>query len=379
LIMHNLLIPPFPLHYRFNMSDVSLPTELPFDINQFEQICSLVESEFSVEEKLIERGIPTFYVKIGEDSKTAFLRLNKKLNEMKFTPLLRPIHDRTVLRVIPKLPTRPSRIIINIVLLLATIGTTFFTGYLLSRGLPEFIPNPYIGAAAFTIAILAILGAHEMGHKLAADKHGVEATYPYFIPGFPPIGTFGAVIQQKSLSPNKDALFDLGVSGPVIGFIVTIMVTAIGVMLSPVVAESQVPPNTSPIAVPLLFDFLIVVFAKWPMTGGNYVMLLHPVAFAGWVGMIVTTLNLLPTGMLDGGHTVRSLLGEKARVVLTFLSIALLFFFGYWLMLFFVLFLSIYKHPGPLDDVSKLSTGRKLFTMFLIVIFVLCVVPLGFF
>jgi membrane-associated protease RseP (regulator of RpoE activity) len=204
----------------------------------------------------------------------------------------------------------------------------------------------------------------------------VEATYPYFIPGIPPIGTFGAVIQQKSLSPNRDALFDLGASGPVIGFIVTIIVTAVGLLLSPVVAEAQLPPNTVAIQVPLLFEFLETTLVKAPALSGSYSLLLHPVAFAGWVGMIVTMLNLLPTGMLDGGHTVRSLLGEKARWVLTFLSIAVLLYFGYWLMLFLVLFFSVIKHPGPLDDISKLSTGRKAFALLLVAIFVLCLTPL---
>jgi membrane-associated protease RseP (regulator of RpoE activity) len=359
------------------MSDVPLPTEPFFDINQFEQMSSLVESEFVVEEKLVERGTPTFYVKLDGGSKDAFLRLVKKLDEMKFMPILRRADGRPVLRVLPKPSTGKSRPIINVILLLATIGTTFLTGYLLSLGLSDQIPNPYLGATEFTLAILAILGAHEMGHKLAANRHKVEATYPYFIPGLPPIGTFGAVIQQKSLSPNKDALFDLGASGPLIGFIVTIVVTAIGVMISPVVPESQLPANTAPLAVPILFELLTGALVKWPTAHGTYYLLLHPVAFAGWVGMIVTMLNLLPTGTLDGGHTVRSLLGEKARIVLTILSIAVLLIFQYWLMLIFVLFLSFYHHPGPLDDVSRLSTGRKALALLLVVIFAICLTPLA--
>lgn len=356
------------------MSDIPLPTEPAIGLDQFDQISGTVESEFSVEEKLMELGVPTFYVKVREDSKDAFLRLVKKLDEMKLLPVLRRIGERTVLRVVPKPQTRPSRPIINIILLLATIGTTFLSGYILSLGLPHNILNPYVGATEFTVAILAILGAHEMGHKLTSNRHRVEATYPYFIPGIPPIGTFGAVIQQKSLSPNKDALFDLGASGPVIGFIVTIIVTAIGVILSPVV--TALPSNATLISVPLLFDFLERALVQVPATSEGY-FLFHPVAFAGYVGMIVTMLNLLPTGMLDGGHTVRSLLGDKARWVLTFLSIAVLLVFQYWLMLFLVLFLSVFKHPGPLDDVSKLSNGRKLFALFLIAIFVLCLTPLG--
>lgn len=336
----------------------------------------MVESEFSVEDKLLELGVPTFYVKLREDSKAAFLRLVTKLEEIKAIPLLRRKDDRIVLNVIPKPSSGKHRPIVNILLLAATIVTTFVSGYFLSAGLPEAIPNPYLGAAEFMVAILAILGAHEMGHKLTSDRHHVEATYPYFIPGFPPIGTFGAVIQQKSLSPNKDALFDLGASGPVIGFIVTIFVTAVGVLLSPIVPVSQVPTGTSTIQVPLLFELLQRLLINVPSTPGNYSLLLHPVAFAGWVGMLVTMLNLLPTAMLDGGHTARSLVGNKARWVLTFLTFAIMLYFGYTLMLFFVLFLSFFKHPGPLDDVSKLSMSRKVFSFLLIAIFVLSIAPL---
>ena len=359
------------------MSDLPLPVNQGFGPDQFDAIGRIVQSEFAVEEELLELGVPTFYVQIREDSKDAFLRLIAKLEEVKGVPILRRREDRNVLRVIPKPQTRPYRPVINIVLLAATIVTTFISGYFLSAALPETLPNPYVGAVEFTVAILAILGAHEMGHKLTSDRHHVEATYPYFIPGLPPIGTFGAVIQQKSLSPNKDALFDLGASGPVIGFIVTIVVTIIGVMLSPIVEVSSLPSNTAVIQVPLLFEFLERVIVQAPATPGTYSMLFHPVAFAGWVGFIVTTLNLLPTAMLDGGHTVRSLLGDKARWGLTFLSFAVLLLFQYWVMLFFVLFLSFFRHPGPLDDVSKISMSRKLFSLLLVAIFVLSIAPLG--
>ncbi|HVP40490.1 MAG TPA: site-2 protease family protein [Candidatus Krumholzibacteriaceae bacterium] len=358
------------------MSDMPLPVNQGFAPSQFEDISRMVESEFSVEDKLLELGVPTFYVKLREDSKTAFLRLIGKLEDIEAVPVLRRLEGRTVLRVIPKPRTRKNRPIINILLLAATVVTTFVSGYLLSSVLPKTIPNPYVGAVEFTVAILAILGAHEMGHKLTSERHHVDATYPYFIPGLPPIGTFGAVIQQKSLSPNKDALFDLGASGPVIGFIVTIIVTAIGVMLSPIVEVSQLPSNTAVIQVPILFEILERALIKAPAAPGNYSMLLHPIAFAGWVGMVVTMLNLLPTGMLDGGHTVRSLLGDKARWGLTFLSFAVLLYFGYWVMLLFVLFLAAFRHPGPLDDVSKLSTGRKIFSLLLVAIFVLSIAPL---
>lgn len=354
----------------------------PNSIAQFEQIRSIVTSEFLVEDSFLENGVPTFHVKPQDESKQSFLRLVKRLDDKEFAPILREINGKTVLRVIPKPPVKPSRWIINVILLIATVGTTLATGYILSEGA---MSNPMAGAVAFTVAIMSILGSHEMGHKVAANMHGVEATMPYFIPGPPPIryiggiGTFGAVIKQKSLPPNRDALFDLGVSGPIIGFIVTIVVLMIGVPMSNLewVTAADVPPSALPMS--LLLEFFTGIFLTPPTrpTPSHRVLLLHlhPVAFAGFIGLLVTMLNLLPTGMLDGGHTVRSLLGKKAHSILLFVSLAILFLLGpfFWPFAFIVLILSMYRHPGPLDDVSKLTTSRKLVAVVLVIIFILSV------
>ncbi|MDH5664371.1 MAG: site-2 protease family protein [Candidatus Bathyarchaeota archaeon] len=331
-------------------------------IAQFEQIRVMVESEYDVEDGFVEHGIPTFHVRLREDSKEAFLRLTQRMESLRLIPVLRRIEEKVVLRAISKPSTKPSRNVINIGLFFATLGTVFLSGYLPSLNI--------VNALMFTGAIIAILGSHEMGHKLLADKHAVEATYPYFIPGLPPIGTFGAVIQQKSLPPNKDALFDIGFTGPVTGFIVSIIVTFIGVQLS--VATSELPEGAGFIQVPLLFQLITRLF---PPSGTGDWILLHPVAFAGWVGMIVTMLNLVPVGMFDGGHVARSLVGKKAHRILSYLGIILLVIIWYP-MAFIALFFSFYQHPGPLDDVSELTTRRKLAAIGLIAVFVLCVVPI---
>ena len=331
-------------------------------IAQFEQIRVMVESEYDVEDGFVEHGIPTFHVRLREDSKEAFLRLTQRMESLRLIPVLRRIEEKVVLRAISKPSTKPSRNVINIGLFFATLGTVFLSGYLPSLNI--------VNALMFTGAIIAILGSHEMGHKLLADKHAVEATYPYFIPGLPPIGTFGAVIQQKSLPPNKDALFDIGFTGPVTGFIVSIIVTFIGVQLS--VATSELPEGAGFIQVPLLFQLITRLF---PPSGTGDWILLHPVAFAGWVGMIVTMLNLVPVGMFDGGHVARSLVGKKAHRILSYLGIILLVIIWYP-MAFIALFFSFYQHPGPLDDVSELTTRRKLAAIGLIAVFILCVVPI---
>lgn len=276
----------------------------------------------------------------------------------------------------PKPETKPSRSIINVGLFVATTITVFITGYILSDQLLEFGLDPWLGAASFTLALMGILGVHEMAHKFAADHHKMEATMPYFIPA-PPffgIGTFGAVIVQKETAPNKDALFDIGASGPIAGFLVTVLVSAIGLALSPIKA-SIAPLQNGGLSVSPLFLLLMEAVVKIdPVPGMNYYyILLHPVAWAGWIGVLLTLLNLLPTGMLDGGHTLRSLVNKDfTRLVFTSVSILLLLIVGQYLMLALVLFLSIYRHPGPLDDVSKLSLSRKLTAVLLLVIFALC-------
>ena len=332
---------------------------------KFEEIRGIVESEFTVEEDLIEHNVPTFYVRLGQNSKEAFLRLVKRLDAFGFVPVLRYKEGKAVLQIVHMPLIKYSRKIINWVLFLATIGTTLVTGYVLSLDLLD----PLGGSVMFAVALLAILGSHEMGHTLAAKVHGVQSTLPYFIPG-PPwpfgIGTFGAVIQQKSLAPNRDALFDIGVSGPIVGFVFTIIVTIIGLQMSSV---GPPPPEAFYIPVPLLFEFIAETLLS-PSAG--MAVMLHPVAFAGWVGMLVTTLNLVPIGMFDGGHAVRSLLGEKAQAALSFISIMVLLLLGQFIMAILAFLLSRYKHPGPLDDVSKLAVGRKLAVIILVLVFALC-------
>jgi membrane-associated protease RseP (regulator of RpoE activity) len=353
------------------MSEVSEePIKTSFTQGDFEQITKLASSEFQIEESLMEHGVPTYYLREPQETKQTFLRFLKNLESMNLIALLRRIDGRVVLKVIPKPPVKPSNVMINWILFFATIGTTFVTGYLLS---PDVI-NPIIGGAAFTAAMLAVLGTHEMGHKITANRKGMAATPPYFVPGPPPFGTFGAVIMQKSLPPNKDALFDVGADGPVAGFIVATIVSIIGLTL--LVPSPQVDAN--PIGVPILWILL-----EWFLQGLNMIpkappggiLLLHPAAFAGWVGIVVTMLNLLPAAMLDGGHVARSILGERSRIILTVLSILFLFIEGFYPMAILVLFMSMYRHPGPLDDVSTLSTSRKLLAIALAAIFVLCTFP----
>ncbi|MEM3565535.1 MAG: site-2 protease family protein [Candidatus Bathyarchaeia archaeon] len=335
---------------------------------EFEKLKEIVCEHFQIEEALIEHNIPTFYLKQPQETKQAFLKLLKKLELMSLVAYLRRSNGRIALRIFTRQPSKPSNILVNWLLLFATVGTTFAAGYLLS----ESFTDSLIGGATFTVAIMAVLGIHEMGHKLTANKKGIEATSPYFIPGPPPWGTFGAVIMQKSLPPNKDSLFDIGASGPIFGFLVAIAATVIGLPYS---SYNWVPENTPTLPAPLFFRLFARFLLPPPPTNGHepgymLVVTLHPVALAGWIGFFVTMLNLLPAAMLDGGHIARSLFNERIRSILTALSIVFLALVSLPTALF-VLFLSMFRHPGPLDDVSGLSRSRKILFVVLVVVFVL--------
>lgn len=349
------------------MEPEPVPSPPPTMNVPYEQIQQMVTSEFTIEEGFIEYDTPTFYVAQQPTLKQAFMRLYRQFDSKQLIPILRKRGDRIMLQVVSKPPIKPGNPLINIILLIATIGTTFYTGYLLSGE----TTGSFVSAALFSAALLSILGAHEMAHKLTANRHGVEASYPYFIPGLP---TFGAVIQQKSLAPNRDALFDLGFSGPIVGFILAVAVSIIGIPWSTPEIVAELPAGI--IQPPILFDFLASMLLKFgaPPSDRFLLIVLHPVAYAGYIGMIVTMLNLMPIGQLDGGHVAHVLLGENVRTVLSIVAIVALLLVA-WPMALIAYFLSRVRHPDALDAVSPVSRTRKIAAIVLIVVFVLCVAP----
>lgn len=356
---------------------MSLTAESTNMQTSFERLKAVVSEHFQLEEALMEYDVPTFYLRQPQETKQTFLKLCKELDGMNSIAFLRHVNGRIALKIFPKSASKPSNILINWLLFLATVGTTFITGYILSMNLERIGGpiDPVLGGLLFTISIMSIFGLHEIGHKLSARKNGVEATPPYFIPGPPPIlggfGTFGALIVQRSPPPNKDSLFDIGFSGPIVSFITAAVVASIGATMA---VPAQPVKEAVKWPAPLAMFFIEVLFYRLgliPKPSEGQVLYMHPMEVAGWVGMLITALNLLPVAMLDGGHIARSLLGEKARVVLAVLSILLLVISGFWLMALFVLFLSLQRHPGPLDDVSSLSKSRKILAAVLVAVFVL--------
>jgi len=254
--------------------------------------------------------------------------------------------------------------VLNIVLFILTILSTYLTS-----------------GFWYSLSIISILLAHEMGHYLMCRKYGVPATLPYFIP-FPflnPFGTMGAVIQMKGIIPSRKALFDIGAAGPLAGLVLTLPVIFIGLWLSQVVPQS--PPNGQGLILGESLLFKAIAFlAKGPLAE-NQDISLHPIAYAGWAGLFVTGLNLLPIGQLDGGHVVYSLFGRNSKYVtyafLAALGILAIFYAG-WALLFALLVFFGRRHPAPWDDYTPIDRNRRILGYLILVIFVAVFTPMPF-
>jgi membrane-associated protease RseP (regulator of RpoE activity) len=251
---------------------------------------------------------------------------------------------------------------INIVLFFATIISTCFI------------------SPMYSAAIMTILLAHELGHFFMCKKHGVEATLPYFLPfPFSPFGTFGAVIRMKGRMPNKQALFDIGVAGPLAGLFFAIPAIIIGLSLSTTrpVAEVTSAAGFMQLGEPIFFSFIAkIIFGNLP---DNVDIVLHPIAYAGWTGLFVTALNLLPVGQLDGGHIIYALLGRKSELVykigiLMFCIFTIMWYRG-WILLTILLLIFGFKHPAPVDETTGLDSRRKLIGIITFIIFVFSFTP----
>jgi membrane-associated protease RseP (regulator of RpoE activity) len=232
----------------------------------------------------------------------------------------------------------------------------------------------------YSLTILAILGSHELGHYFACRYYDVDASLPYFIPApLPLTGTLGAVIRIREPIPAKRMLFDIGIAGPIAGFLVAIPALFIGIAMSHVV---RVPPDFVGVELgePLLFRAVERIF--WGIPPDGYSLNLHPMAFAAWFGLLATALNLFPIGQLDGGHISYAVLGRRSTIV-TFLmagvAMALTYFSASWIVwtgLIVVMLLALGpRHPPVFDEDVPLDRTRMWLALFALVMFVLCFTP----
>lgn len=206
----------------------------------------------------------------------------------------------------------------NLALFLLTILSTLFAGAVFWYQIPlTSEPWRIVEAWPFTLAIMGVLGVHELGHYAMGRYHDVEASLPYFIPVPTYIGSLGAVIKMEGRIPDRKALFDIGVAGPLAGLVATVVVTAIGLQLEPLAVQEAATAEVEEEGA-ILFNNppLLELIAEATGTAGRLEEgAVHPVVFGGWVGMLVTLLNMIPVGQLDGGHILRAMVGTRQRAI----------------------------------------------------------------
>jgi len=238
-------------------------------------------------------------------------------------------------------------------------------------------PSLFLLGIPFSFTLLGILLAHELGHYFACRYYGINASYPYFIPAPTIIGTLGAFIRIRSPISHRTALFDVGIAGPVVGFLFAVPALVLGILYSKVVPGAQADAAIV-FGNPLLVKGLIALL--WPgVPAGD--LLMHPVARAAWVGLFATALNLLPAGQLDGGHIVYSVASDKHRRISLAVVIALLplaIFWAGWIFWSVLLLLIGFRHPPLLDRWEPLNRTRRAWAAVALVIFLLCFTPMPF-
>ena len=265
----------------------------------------------------------------------------------------------------------------HVLLFIATFFTTLIAGAFLNGVIPWEEPARLYLGLPFSLTLLLILMVHELSHYFTSRKHHVSASLPYFIPAPPIIGTFGAIIKMKPPIPDKRSLIDIGASGPIGGFIIAIVACVVGLSMSEVKPAGSLDGGLA-FGSSLLFSFLSeIVLHAGPE---DYDVILHPVAFAGWIGLLVTSLNLLPIGQLDGGHIVYALFGEKhsliAKITIPVLIVMGITLWPGWLVWAILMIVMGHKHPPVVYPHIQLDKNRKIIGWISFAIFILTFTPM---
>ena len=289
----------------------------------------------------------------------------------------------------PPRPRFQGRTWLHVLLFFLTVVTTTFVGtfhYLAfisdferSRVTVD-VTTALLNGFWYSGTLLAVLGAHEMGHYLLCRRYDVDATLPYFIPApIPLTGTLGAVIRIREAFPTRTVLFDIGVAGPIAGFVVLVPALFVGLHMSTVV-PNQTEGMGLTLGEPLLFK--LAAYATFGSLPSGYTINIHPMVFAAWFGMLATALNLLPFGQLDGGHITYATLGRLSTpisiatvsftIVMTVISRSWLFM---TLMMLAMLVMLGPRHPRVIDEYEPLAPGRRALALFALVMLVLCFTP----
>ena len=291
-------------------------------------------------------------------------------------------------------PKFQDRVWLHVLLLLLTIGTTTIAGAGHYLGfLSDFGAAPPASLALstgqwllhglwYSGTILAILGCHELGHYFACRYYDVDASRPFFLPVPPPFltGTLGAFIRIREPIPSKRMLFDIGIAGPIAGFVVAVPALIIGVAISHVARLPVDPRGLEDLGEPLLFKAVSWIF--WGNVATGYSINLHPIAFAAWFGLLATALNLFPIGQLDGGHISYAVLGRRSTYVtyvMIGVALVLTWFSASWfvwtVLMIGMLVMFGPQHPRVFDEDVPLDRTRVILALVALVIFILCFTP----
>ena len=318
----------------------------------------------------------------------AMTRLRERFRGTGWTPLLTPAEDGAPsLVLLPVALDRAERIgqryWLNALLLLATLATTIWAGAL-HQGINLLQePGRFAAGLPYSLGLMLILGAHEMGHYIAARRHGMHVSLPYFIPVPFALGTFSAFISLRSPAPSRRALFDMAVAGPLAGLVVAVPALLIGLPMSTVSETAPAAMAMHGGGVNVGSSLLLATLASLGLGDSltGHVILLHPLAFAGWLGLLVTALNLLPIGQLDGGHISDAMFGQRRSAMIGTAALVALFGLGifvwsgllFWA--FIVWFIAGRKGLPPLNDITPLGAGRLALGWFALAILAAILIP----
>lgn len=262
---------------------------------------------------------------------------------------------------------------LNIIMFILTLISTLAVGALQLGYNP--LSFDILKGWVFSVPLLSILGAHEFGHFIVARIYGIPTSWPYFIPFPSIIGTMGAVIRLRGFIPSRRALLHMAFAGPIAGFLVALPVLWIGLNLSKL--EPNVFPSGIYFGEPLMFKIISSII--YGNIDDDMVLNIHPVGFAGWVGLFVTALNLIPMGQLDGGHILFALAPKYSRIVgwLVVFSLIIggMFWAGWWVWAFFGIIMGVY-HPPTAFSEKKLKMYDYFIGLISLLMFILCFIPI---
>jgi membrane-associated protease RseP (regulator of RpoE activity) len=340
-----------------------------------------------VQRSYVRGGLPVAEGRLKTSAAVAFDQLEDLLSPRRQTPLLESAGGG-VARVVALPSTltdamrRRSRVSVNVLLFLATVVTTVWAGAL-HQGVNLFsTPERFLVGLPYAAALLAILGVHEMGHFVVARRHGVDVTWPYFIPVPMGLGTLGAFIQIKSLIKSRRAVFDVGIAGPLAGLCVALPALYIGLGQAAPLSSAESLHGTRAGSSILLALMYQMVYGGDLASAASATIRLTPVAYAGWIGLVVTALNLLPVGQLDGGHIAYGLFGRRyARAIgigtfLVMFGLGLTVWPGLLTWAIFIALITGFSHLPALDDITPPDAKRFALGAVAMMLLVAIVLPL---